>query len=257
MNKTLLAILLLGWVGFGTTCKKTEPAEPLPASPMGTLRINVVGNFDGQPFVINNEYLNVHNYRVKVSELKFYMSDITATKNGFENYVGDIALIDFKATTQSVDLAISEGTYDGIKFGVGVPAQLNGTSDPDFNASQYASNHPLSVTNSGMYWAWSTGYIFSMFDGKYDTLTGGTGPIIDPYFFHVGTNSMYRDKEVGGSFTITEGQTTTFNLNLDVGKLFYSSSDTIDVKIDNFTHTSGNVLLATRFMDIFMEALTN
>jgi hypothetical protein len=233
---TLLTFMLLFFVG----CRPDEEVVPdPPVSPPTTLRVMVVPHWNGTPFNMNDVYVNVNDYRVKVQAIKLYLADVRLVVDGSETVVKDIDFFNLESGTASVEWSVPAGTWTSLRAGLGVPAAMN-AADP----ITYPTNHPLSLS-TGTWWSWSAGYRFLQFDGRYDLDGSGTGPVEELFSMHTGMDACYTefDLDLGGPFTIPAGQTKTLTLRMDVSKFFYSDTDTLDLTTENQTHGE-NVPLA-------------
>jgi hypothetical protein len=146
-----------------------------------------------------------------------------------------------------------EGTYQAIRFGMGLAPQYNSLDPTLFPAS-----HDLSVYH-GMYWDWNSGYRFFLIEGLQDTSSVGSLGEPIPFAYHLGTDSLFETLE----FEFDEIQLTSnrggalppaLDLELDLVKLFYSSTDTIHPAVEPVTHTSGNFPLARRINHQLLHA---
>lgn len=239
----LAAIIMMG-------CKK-DKTSPVPNASGVLLRVSP--NWDGGVFTANEEYHNAMDYRVFIQAVKFYLSDIRAKRSGGDRFMNEISLFDITDGPMEVMYDLEPGSYNGIKFGIGVPPDLNGTNDVNFNPAAYPSDHPLSVGN-GMYWTWTSGYRFVIFDGYYDTDPNGTSDVLPGFSIHSGLDTTYKYVEFNNvPFEVQQGEYVELELNLDVSRMFYNINDTIDLAIDNQSHGS-NLQLAMRLMDNMVGA---
>jgi hypothetical protein len=245
-----LALLLLA-------CKKpaTEP-EPQPTNNNGTLKVNLIAKFNGQPYTINQaqSVINISGYSVQVEVLKFFLYDLrTKTQAGMETQFKDAAKIDFINGNPSFTAEVQPGNYQGIKFGIGVGPDKN-NSDP----TVLAPDHPLSINQAqDMHWNWNTGYIFMKFEGRVDTASPLSGNHDLLFSFHTGNNALYREVELyNHPFTITTGNTTNLNLVFNIDKFFYNTNDTLDLKTDHSLHAFTVTSLGTRVADISVGIFT-
>ena len=151
-----------------------------------------------------------------------------------------------------ISAEVESTNYNKIQWSGGVPASVNKDSDP----AAFPNSHPLSVQGSaGMFWSWNTGYIFTKFDGKAN-LTGGLGPVLDPFAFHIGEDFLYRSHEASVNVCPNGDETQRVYIDFHVDQFLANPIDTIDISQDNITHTSGNVELAERFNENFNSAIT-
>lgn len=232
-------------------CKKDDPKCPEPE--MGTLNVRLNALFEGQTLEIGEVYYDVLGHRIRVDGFKTYIANVYAIKeDGTEVLVKDIFLADFDEENV-ISGAIEVGNYTGIRFGTGVPEEVNKDTDP----SVYANDHPLSAIGSeGMFWHWNTGYIFTKFEGKADTLGQEGNDLLHPFAFHCGDDPFYEVHEhTDQSFSLAANDEAELAIDFHADRFFYSATDTIDIKLNFLTHTSGNYDLAERFMAIFSEAV--
>jgi len=232
-----------------TSCKKKKQTEE-----DGIVNINMSAYFDSEAFAVGNVYTNVDGYRVRVDDFKFYISELAAIRNdGVLIPLIDIDLINLGSGYSTSSFELAPGNYRGIQFSIGVPPELNKDQDP----TVYPNDHPLSVNGAqGMFWSWNTGYIFVKFEGKAD-LDGVEGnEILSPFAFHCGEDLLFRTHVIDNyAFTVSEEIATPIDIRFNVEKFFYSDNDTIDIAVNNLTHTSGNLPLAERFTDLFNLAI--
>lgn len=241
-------------------CKKEQPApvpDPDPVANPTNLSLELTAWFENEELVAGDEYQNIAGYRVNVTELKLYLAYIYLLRdNGDTVSVSDIAFFDLTPGSEAITFSdFPTGSYTEIGFGIGVPAEMNSPANPDFNSAIYDSNHPLSVTNN-MYWSWATGYRFVIFDGKYDTDAESDDPLISGYSFHTGKDESYRQVILQGvDINVVEEQTTTVYLDFSVDRFFYSTTDEIDLAVDNQTHGT-NQELSDRLSDNIQQAVS-
>jgi hypothetical protein len=233
-----LTLALLG-------CRPDEEVEPEPTPvTTGTLRVVVVPKWEGGPFTMNAEYVNVSNYRIKVEALKFYWGDVHLLNGTSSTLVKDVELFNLQSGSAEATWTVSPGTWSGMHLGLGVPQAMN-----DADPINYPPGHPLDLAN-GTYWSWATAYRFLLFDGRYDLDGSGTGALLQPFSMHTGLNDVYRefDLDFGGDVTVSAGNTTTLTIHMAVDKLFYSATDTLDLALENQSHGT-NMPLALELTD--------
>jgi hypothetical protein len=241
---SLLFGALIFVLGSLSSCK--EETTPAP----GELTLTPKAYFNNEPLVIGDLYTDILGHTVRVENFKCYIAEITAIEDsGVEHELAVVDLVDFENPI-ALTYTLPSGNYTGFRVSIGVPPELNKDQDP----AQYESDHPLSLYGAeGMFWSWGTGYIFTKFDGKAN-FAGENDPILDPYAFHCGEDFLYTTLNFGRNFCVGE-ETASLELRFNVEKFFYNANDTIDIQVDNFTHTNGNVPLAERFSALFNEAI--
>lgn len=246
-----IAIIFLSLVVF-VSCEDEDPEPPVDYE--FSLRINP--HWDNGDFSLFTDYLNVSGYNVNFEAFKFYLSDIKLIKsNGDEVVLSEIELFDVESNTLNKKFSIPENDYKGLKFGWGVPVDLNGTDDENFDPTIYGEEHPLNLDNN-MYWAWAAGYRFLIFDGRYDTTPATTNDLPEPFSIHTGTDQVYREIEnLNFPFTFDNEANLRLTINIDISRSFYNSNDTINLALpeDNQAHVT-NIQLHQRLMDNIIEA---
>ena len=245
--------LLLAFVLISQTGCDDPPDEAT-----ATFVLDVKAMVDDDPFVMAQTYQNVQDYKFNLVTLRFYLSHLTLVKtDGNEVEVKDVEYLRFEnnhATNnpkgEQVSGTIPAGSYSAMRFAIGVDSILN-HSDP----SQYPSSHPLSIY-SGSHWDWNPGYIFLKLEGSIDTIPNGSGTLDEGFLYHTGLDTLYRELQFEDDFTVSPDETFEYKLKLDINRLFYNSSDTLDAANENFTHTIGNFTLAERVTNFLAGALS-
>ncbi|RMG58572.1 MAG: hypothetical protein D6722_23375 [Bacteroidetes bacterium] len=230
----------LGMLLMLAACKP----EPVIEDREGVFELVFVPQAGTEAFQANTTHQNAEGRSYALEGLKMYVGDLTLIQeNGDELLLTETFLYDFVRDAGSSSLSggvggsfdVPAGTYRGIRFGIGVPADLN-----NGNPAVYASDHPLSISN-GMHWNWTTGYIFLKVDGRIDSTAAMTGGPVLGMTYHTGTNELYRElsyTEAEHAFEIKEGERLAFAFSLDINRLFYTDTDTLDMVTNNLTHTT-------------------
>jgi hypothetical protein len=221
----LLFVLALSSCKDNTNNGKTSPVQ-----------IMVKAKYDGNPLVMNQRY-TFDGREVSFSKLQFFISDLAITQGNSETEIEDIALINLSATDATSGFLLPAqdlpvGTYDGIRFSIGVPSDLN-TTKP----IEYSSNHPLG--QPGEYWdAWSS-YIFSKIEGKFDT-DGDPTQLEGVLNYHMGTDPMFRSREIDElNIEIIEGGTREIVLEIDMLDLLRNEAgQALDISTRNMAHSN-------------------
>ncbi|MEY3398622.1 MAG: hypothetical protein RL220_1216 [Bacteroidota bacterium] len=237
-------ILILGATVFITSCEY-ENSSP------GRVRVTFEATFKGQPFIIGSQYDDELGNIMQINTFMSYFSMLQVVRqDDSKELIRDFALVNFNGKP-SFELEMESGDMKGIEFNIGIPKAYNKDVDP----TTYPNSHPLSVQGSqGMFWHWNTGYIFTKFEGMADTT--GTGTALEhPFAFHIGDDPMFRVLPATQSFSLEPGEVKDIRIIVQVDKILKSESDEIDLATDYLTHTSGNIELATRFMNNFKNAI--
>lgn len=248
ISETLLGVLVLGFSLVSLSSCKSDDDRHEPTGP-SVISLRFESRFLGQPYTINQRATNIHDCTFEVSTVKFYLSNITLHGTGGNIVLSEIELIDLANTSTFPDFEVPAGSYSGLSFDLGVPAQLNGTQNPDFTTALFDANHPLSESN-GMYWAWATGYRFFTFEGHFDTIPNDDELLPEVFSFHTGLDTLFRNiPEFQTSIELPKGATKEIRFSLSIDSLFATSTDTLDLRQDRSFH--GNNL------DIGIRAANN
>ncbi len=248
--RLLIPALIL--VVMVSSCEK----DPELGTSTFTLAVHPVIGTEG--LILNQEYIDQEGYRIKPVTLRFYIAHVMLTSATGEVEIKDLDLLDMENVAAGEPLTFTveapAGDYTGISFWVGLDSTQNASDPATFN-----NDHPLSLA-TGTFWTWNTGYRFVMFEGYFDTIQNTPGPVSSTRFFnyHTGTNPLYAKAELGNAstaFTIAEGADYTYNLDLDVNKMFYGPQN-IARSQGAVTHTTSNYELADKFTQNFVRAFT-
>lgn len=218
----------------------------------GNLTIQVNTTYGSQGFALNTVYTNPDGRKVKFEKFKMYIAHIALIKNdNSEKEIKDVALLNWEdAGSLKISAKDVDGEYKGIKFYLGLDS-LQNNSDP----SAFSSSHPLSG-DQGLYWTWLHSYIFESLDGKADTTTSGSANFNLGLSYHVGGNSFYRQVVLYKDFSLCCNNGLTLNLGFDVQKIFYGTSQQIDVVTERATASDDLPALAAKFADNCSQAFT-
>jgi uncharacterized repeat protein (TIGR04052 family) len=156
-----------------------------------------------QVFVCGDTYdnLGADNTSLQISDFRFYVQDVEL-RNADGNYVAvdldtsnwqtqNVALLDFEngcgnegnaETNTAITGTVPEGTYDGIRFAMGVPFALN-------HGNPSTAAPPLNLTT--LQWDWQGGYKFLRIDS-------GTFSMAD-WRMHLGSTGCDGDPIAGGT----------------------------------------------------------
>ncbi len=236
-NIKLLCLALIGFVLV--SCDKDENEEGL-----AKVLLTFDPRYEGQSIQPGDRFSEVHDYPVEFTSMKFYLSDIQLMSGSGQRNLSEIEIVNLDDNQVVLEFEVPSGSYSGVRFNLGVPAEMNGIeeSNPDFMMSLFDSNHPLNE-DEGMYWNWNTGYRFFSFEGNCDTADVGAEPLSMQFAFHSGTDTLYR--EIPGynhSFSVNANQTKVIPFEIDLGTLFASSTDTIDLRNERAYHGQFNQL---------------
>ncbi|MBX7203092.1 MAG: hypothetical protein IT240_04315 [Bacteroidia bacterium] len=232
------------FIVFALTACITPSCKKDPSLDMAKLHVRINATMNGEPFQVNKVFTGPEGLRMTVEDFRFYLSDISLRSNSLQIGQKQLALINLPEQKNEFQMEIPSGTYNSIRFAVGVPAELNGIGAPDFDPTVYPPGHPLSLQND-MYWTNTTGYVFLRIEGKIDTSVSQDKAPLLPWFYHSGTNALYGYRQINSlQIQAKGGEEVYLDIGLEVNDLFCSQGDTIQMTKDNFTHTTDHFALA-------------
>ena len=232
-----------------TGCDRCNP-EP-PVSTPGTARIDLELTWGEEAYVLEQVATDHNGYPVRLDNLQLYLAPVAFRSNGEWVEGADVSLVDFSVHAQHIENTLEAGTYDAVRFGMGLPPEINTDIDP----ASYPNSHPLSVIGSaGMFWTWSSGYIFVKYEGKFALETGTQ--LLEPVSYHCGTDASYRTVtlELSEPLVIASETTENLTLTLDAAKALNGTDDAIDLAVDPVTHNAQGDSLGGRMMDLLLDA---
>ncbi len=254
MNKFRLFIGLLLISITLTQCSACkEPQEP-DQNQNATYIVHWVTHYGNDDLMQGQTYRDAYNRRLLLEDLRGYISEVKLIDiNDSAIVLKDFALMNWFADP-TISVAARSAKIKALQFSLGIPAAYNTSVDP----TTYPNAHPLSVAGAaGMFWTWNTGYIFYQLNGKCDLSGSENQPLIDPIAYHCGDDTLYRTLTFDvPDFTVKAGEAYQINIDFDAQKCFWNSTDTMDLDVDYLTHTSGNLPLAIRAMDLYQSAFS-
>jgi len=172
----------------------------------GSITFSMDYNFDGAPIVLNSQnYVTEGGDTFAIKDLKHYLTNITLKRvDGSELNLGNYNLLDY-AVENSTTFTISDvpaGNYNGLSLLIGVDPTRNheglqeGALDPAY----------------GMFWTWSTGYIFFRINGP---TSKGTN-----YSFDLGGDSNLPTTILDLKEFKVKSKAPKINLVMDVNEMF-------------------------------------
>jgi hypothetical protein len=92
-------------------------------------------------------------------------------------------------------------------------------------------------------------------EGKFNSDT--TANILSQnYLFHTGLNELYTIATFNKNFQLNGNETTVINFSINANKMFHGTNESIDLSTESFTHTTGNIPLAIKARDLFIQSIT-
>jgi hypothetical protein len=221
--------------------------EPLP----GAIHVDFELEWQGESYALEQVVTDHNGYPIRLDNLQLYAAPIEFRKDGEWVETTDVSLVDFSIHAPSELASIPSGSYDAIRFGMGLPPGINTDIDP----ASYPNSHPLSVIGSaGMFWTWASGYIFVKYEGKF-ALEQGT-QLLEPVSYHCGTDASYRTVtlELPSALMVEPEREYNVTLILDAAKALEGTNDSIDLAVDPVTHNADGDSLGGRMMDLLVDA---
>lgn len=257
-GKYILLVLILGLVA----CKPDDDCEDVPSDLDHNLEMRLSTSFEGADMELFIYYETVLGDSLKFEQVRLYLSDISLVRTDGElEAVSEVEFFDFDGSDELRTYSIPAGDYSGFVYHIGVPTGLNGTDDPDFLTNQFGPDHPLNI-NNGMYWSWSDGYRFAIYEGRIDDTPNNTTDLPHPVSIHLGKDTLYSQVEVNMPFSVGNGSVRSLNIDWDLGKSFYNESDTLDLTSSLENQFHGVVVgdphqVGIRFLACMRDAITH
>lgn len=242
-------VLLLGSIGlWGCSQPFSIWDDEVPA----TLRLDMALTWDDAPFGLGQKGTDHNGNTIRLENLQMYFSRLELRdESGNWQRMTDVNLLDFSDDQPFVLAEVPWGRYDAMKFGMGIPPDLNTGIDP----ASYPNAHPLSVAGSaGMFWTWASGYIFVKYEGKFSETVSGEP--LEPLSYHTGTDSAYREVvlDFPEPMSFVPRDLTVLNLEFDAADCLHGPNDSIDVVAEPITHSAVGTVLGNRLMDLMDDA---
>jgi len=215
-------------------CKQEEVQSPDPK-----LFMTFNPRANGEDLLLGQSQTNQMDYSYSVSEMKMFLSDIELIgQNGKPISLSEIEIIDIARNKRTLEFTIPNGVYQGVRYNLGVPKQMNGVNDPEFSPSQYPIGHPLNEQTTQMYWQLNAGYKFFTLEGRYSTDPADAEPSRS-FVFHTGHDTLFRT--IGffeKTFDLSKGGNALLNFSIEMDSIFISGQDTLDLAVFNSFHGS-------------------
>jgi hypothetical protein len=211
--------------------------------------------FDTEPLVMLDEtYSYEADMDMKLQLFQFYISDVQLIKSGTAQAgqeLIDIELVSFGEVFSRADAEqglsfqvadVPTGTYEGIRFGIGVSSDLNQTQPGD-----YTPPHPL----DGHYWSWATGYVFTKVEGIADLDQDGV--FEEKLTFHIGKDENYRTVTFNQAIEIRDNSEIDFTVDLR-RVLVDAQGEFLDFRQTSVDHTN-DPAIGIFLMDNLVQAI--
>ena len=211
------AALLVGGCKEKTTDSETK----------GDVQLRFDPKFNGEALIFDKNYAygtTGNQYKVATA-LRFFIDKIELLKENTPttlkayDYVNFTPASDQSAPSQTKSMsAVEQGSYTGIRFGIGVSAANNAKRPSDFAAGDV-------LANSGEYWSSWNSYVFAKIEGRVtdntNTQHGST--------FHSGGDVLYRTCTITKPITIAANQTNIIPITFNIDKVFTKNGVSVDL----------------------------
>ncbi len=214
------------------SCIYPAAPAPTPTAKKGNLRVKFDPKFNGNPFYLDSTYVNSSGDSLKFSTVKYYISNIKLKNSSNTYWVEDESYYLVNVSqTGGIEILITdipEGDYNEITYTIGVDSARN------VSGSQTGA---LSTSN-GMFWSWSTGYIFMKFEGTSPQASSGNFTY-DIGGFTSSNNALHTNTHpFGTNLAVTEGGNPKVHMYVDMKSIF-DSHHTISVSTMPMVHMPG------------------
>lgn len=209
--KFLLAVITAS--AIFASCKNDSDTSRL------YLQVNIKAGSNALAY--NTDY-TAAGYTIQFNVVKFYLSQFVIQTGGADSVVlNDLYMLEDADSTNRYYIGeLSNTTYTGIRFGLGVDSTRNDINGSNaIPAYDYPDGHPLNAANN-MYWSWNPGYIWMKLEGRIDLNSNGN--FSDPgetFALHTGLNSSYRTISRPYAFSLT-GEDKTLKMDADILQFF-------------------------------------
>lgn len=208
-------MLKIRHTGVGLLCLFGIMQLSLAQSPPVMLQIHFSYRANGKPLILGDSvYTNPFGEAYRVNRLKFYMSnaELYASAEQAGNSKS-IFLID-AASTDSISLPIRAGTYNELRFSIGVDSLQN------VSGAEAGALDPL----NGMYWTWHSGYIFFKLEGSSGASTADLNRIEHHIGGYHGPNKAQRivTLPLPTALMVQGGRGYRLNIELNLDKYWQS-----------------------------------
>lgn len=249
-NRLLSTLFLAILIAFSACNKEAENEKGNEEQTIDStiVKIGFAFVYGDEDFELNKVFNYDSGYDLKFELINLYVANMRLINDKGNAIDGpEITFVKADSSNNEVSVKVPVGNYESIEFAIGVPPNLNGTDNPDFDAALYDPDHPLSLTNA-MYWTWNAGYRFIRMDGRLNQT-----PMEDDEFetlisIHTGKDYSFRSTSLAHQFNAVKDQPVELILTFDVAGFLDNPDDMIDLTVDNQTHGE-NAYLANRVSD--------
>lgn len=225
-----------------TACAAEQPVDvcpglPEPAGDVVTTTLPLSLFAGAEPLALGDVAIAESGAGYRVEKLKMYVSEVELLSEGGghehallvdeggEAHPHGVALLDGEAGALALSLQAPRGSYEGLRFTVGVPATCP-DGETTLNHSDASAMPPPLDVDSDMYWSWDPGYTHFKIEGRV-SMDGGE----EPFFYHVGEDERLMHVTLEGPLAIDEGESSS-TIAFDVNRLFVTPEGAHAPKLD-------------------------
>jgi hypothetical protein len=252
--KNIFKTICISLVVLFVACKKdTKSPEPTPTptpAQLGNLQIEFENMVDTLDLVFGQKYVNPKLDTFQVTMFRYYISNIVVTKDDNTTFTepNSYHLIDHavSSTGMLTLTGLPAGSYKSVSFVLGVDSARNNSG------AQTGELDPA----KGMFWSWSSGYIFMKFEGT----SPKSGDALKKLTYHVGgfsgVNKAQRTFNLsfgGATANVSSTANPKVHLSVNVNELF-KTPNLIDVTTQYIVHMPG--AMAKTLADNYSDMIT-
>ena len=189
------------------------------------LALEFRADFRGQPLAVQREaYAYPGGEALKVLLFQYYVSDLElVTAGGATVPLAEIDLIRWNSASDPAtalrSYRVPQGSYTGLRLGLGVKPELNAQDPSNFPADY--------VLNEAEFWGPQTRYVFAKIEANADLENDGT--YNTGLSYHMGADSLYRTVEFQQPFTVRVGETPQLTVVVDILEAMTQNGQTFDI----------------------------
>ena len=205
----------------------------------GILHVEISHQFGNRPLALNSLKYEASD-TLSVSRLSYLLSQPALQKQdgSWVELSNQFAFIDLGSRRTSFSLTqVPAGSYQAIRFSVGVPKATN-HGDP----AQYPASHPLNTNLNRLHWDWSQGYIFLALEGKYRA----SKKELKGYVYHLANDQNLSRFKLTTPFHVKTQ--TALHLSVDLKKLLTGPDGLSFSKDGNSTHSHQGDPIASKLV---------
>jgi len=177
-------------------CTSAKMSTKTDSDAYGNVELIFSLKINNKPFKNDSIYYFQHGEQFSLKKLSFFVSHLAfSTSVGKEvvplcaSSASGVYLLDLTSEKNAITLKIKSGEYSDLRFDLGVPRELN-------HSEPMAQKFPLRLEDSGMFWEWSSGYIFFLAEGFCPKLKG------ERFHFAIGGDTRIMPFAFGNLFDV-------------------------------------------------------